>query len=145
MQSFIEYLHINANNDQNNARISLMKHDNSQINYDSVLHHNKYVMLYFAAHWAPSCQRFTPFLADFYKLYRNVLSFEVIFVSLDRTERHMLEFYNGIKSNYVRRDRAAKRQSYIYVDKVNNTDNVHTNDAMPANPLTTTSIIKAIQ
>lgn len=52
----------------------------------------------------------------------------------------MLEFYNGIKSNYVRRDRAAMRQFLTNVKKAREDDNIYTNynnNAIQTKSLTT--------
>ncbi|MCP9262253.1 Nucleoredoxin [Dirofilaria immitis] len=48
----------------------------------------KVVALYFAAHWCPTCRRFTPTLKEFYKEL-NDDQFEIVFVSLDRSEEDL--------------------------------------------------------
>lgn len=48
---------------------------------------DKYLMLYFSAHWCPPCQKFTPVLSKAYtKLKSERDDFELVFVSSDRDE-----------------------------------------------------------
>lgn len=55
----------------------------------------KYIGLYFSAHWCPPCRQFTPKLAEY---YNNVQAkghrFEVVFLSSDRDEDSFNEYYN---------------------------------------------------
>jgi nucleoredoxin len=56
---------------------------------------DKYVMIYFSAHWCPPCRGFTPKLCDFYKQLKASRSdFECVFVSSDRDEGAFDEYYN---------------------------------------------------
>jgi nucleoredoxin len=57
-----------------------------------------YYLVYFGAHWCPSCKKFTPKLTEFYREQRaEHRNFEVIFVSADKDEGAMLQFMNGYK------------------------------------------------
>lgn len=49
----------------------------------------KYVLVYFSAHWCPPCRTFTPALRRFYDRHSGAKSFEVVFVSRDKSESAM--------------------------------------------------------
>eukprot|EP00558_Chaetoceros_sp_UNC1202_P009791 CAMPEP_0197233230 /NCGR_PEP_ID=MMETSP1429-20130617/1357_1 /TAXON_ID=49237 /ORGANISM="Chaetoceros sp., Strain UNC1202" /LENGTH=418 /DNA_ID=CAMNT_0042691445 /DNA_START=41 /DNA_END=1297 /DNA_ORIENTATION=+ len=56
---------------------------------------DKYLMLYFSAHWCPPCRAFTPKLSEAYtklKAIRN--DFELVFVSSDKTDEDFNEYFN---------------------------------------------------
>ncbi len=53
----------------------------------------KTVALYFSAHWCPPCRAFTPSLVEFRDDHADQ-DFEIVFVSLDNSERE--------KKNYIR-------------------------------------------
>jgi nucleoredoxin len=58
---------------------------------------DKYLMLYFSAHWCPPCKRFTPILSEAYtklKSAREADDFELIFISSDRDEEQFHSYYN---------------------------------------------------
>ena len=49
----------------------------------------KFVGLYFGAHWAPCCRRFTTTLMEKYaEINNNAKEFEVVFVSKDGNQEH---------------------------------------------------------
>ena len=52
-----------------------------------------YTLLYFSASWCPPCKKFTPKLGEFYTKNKDTLSFEVVFMSLDRDEKSFNEYY----------------------------------------------------
>ncbi|MDY5955382.1 MAG: thioredoxin-like domain-containing protein [Kiritimatiellia bacterium] len=54
----------------------------------------KIVGIYFSAHWCPPCRAFTPKLVTAYKQIqkRHPNKFELVFVSLDRSEKAMFEY-----------------------------------------------------
>ncbi|GMS96482.1 hypothetical protein PENTCL1PPCAC_18657, partial [Pristionchus entomophagus] len=55
---------------------------------------DKLVLLYFSASWCPPCQRFTPLLKRFYEEAKEAgKDLEVIFVSRDREEDALVEYY----------------------------------------------------
>jgi len=55
---------------------------------------DKYLMLYFSAHWCPPCRMFTPKLSEAYtKLKAQRDDFETVFVSSDRDEQAFQEYF----------------------------------------------------
>ena len=52
----------------------------------------KYVAVYFSAHWCGPCRQFTPELVKFTKENRKDGNFEVVFISLDTSDKAMLEY-----------------------------------------------------
>jgi nucleoredoxin len=54
-----------------------------------------YVFIYYSAHWCPPCRAFTPELVKFYNEYKDKASFELIFVSGDKTEKDMLGYMSS--------------------------------------------------
>lgn len=56
---------------------------------------DKYLMLYFSAHWCPPCRGFTPKLSEAYtKMKAEYDNFELIFVSSDKDEETFREYFN---------------------------------------------------
>lgn len=56
---------------------------------------DKYLMLYFSAHWCPPCRGFTPKLSEAYtKMKVEHDNFELIFVSSDQDEKSFQEYFN---------------------------------------------------
>jgi len=67
--------------------------DEKFLNSDSLK--DKYLMLYFSAHWCPPCRRFTPKLSEFYKKLKAKRSdFEMVFVSSDQDEETFNEYFD---------------------------------------------------
>jgi thiol-disulfide isomerase/thioredoxin len=83
--------------------LQLLRQDGSTIPASEAFKGKRYVLIYFSAHWCPPCQRFTPLLADFYDEHKDRCEFEVLFVSSDREEGRMMDFFQNRSSNYVRR------------------------------------------
>ena len=55
---------------------------------------DKYLMLYFSAHWCPPCRQFTPVLSDSYiNLKKRRADFETVFVSSDRDLKSFQEYF----------------------------------------------------
>jgi len=75
---------------------SLWKSSTSRKTIDSSTLKDKYLMLYFSAHWCPPCRRLTtPRLSEFYtKMKANRDDFELVFISSDRNERSFREYFN---------------------------------------------------
>lgn len=58
---------------------------------------DKYLMLYFSAHWCPPCRAFTPKLSNAYtKLKAEKSDFELAFVSSDRDESAFKEYFESM-------------------------------------------------
>jgi nucleoredoxin len=51
-----------------------------------------YVFIYYSAHWCPPCRAFTPELVKFYNENKDKASFELIFVSKDKSDKDMKEY-----------------------------------------------------
>ncbi|GMI00238.1 hypothetical protein TrLO_g11324 [Triparma laevis f. longispina] len=69
---------------------------------------DKFLMLYFSAHWCPPCKGFTPQLAQVYKKMKESREdFELVFVSSDRDEASFKEYYGEMPwmaLDYEKRD-----------------------------------------
>ncbi|CEM25082.1 unnamed protein product [Vitrella brassicaformis CCMP3155] len=71
--------------------------------------------VYFSAHWCPPCRGFTPMLIGTYKKLKDSdKRFEVIFVSLDRSEADFKTYFAGMPWTSVRFMDSARR------DQLNN-------------------------
>jgi nucleoredoxin len=59
----------------------------------------QYFAFYFSAHWCPPCRAFTPDLVKFYNRSDEAAGkkFEIIFVSSDRSEEQMEEYFKEDK------------------------------------------------
>lgn len=56
---------------------------------------DKFVLIYFSAHWCGPCRGFTPELASFYSIMESKATpFEIVFVSSDRTDADFNEYYS---------------------------------------------------
>lgn len=61
----------------------------------------KYFAFYRSAMWCPPCRKFTPDLVDFYKKQkRRGASFELVFISGDRSEDDMANYMNEYKMDW---------------------------------------------
>ena len=54
---------------------------------------DKYVALYFSAHWCPPCRGFTPKLSEWYSKSFKGKGLEIVFVSSDRDEKAFNEYH----------------------------------------------------
>ncbi|CAD5218727.1 unnamed protein product [Bursaphelenchus okinawaensis] len=73
--------------------VQIVLPDGSKVNGEEHLK-GKVVALYFSAGWCPPCRAFTPKLKAFYeKLQEEGKNFEVVWVSRDRAEDDLLEYY----------------------------------------------------
>ena len=63
---------------------------------------DKKVGIYFSAHWCPPCRAFTPHLVSVYnELKKQGKKFEIVFVSSDRDEKHMLSYMSEMKMPWL--------------------------------------------
>lgn len=63
------------------------------VSYTEDLSQRPYLLIYYSASWCPPCKAFTPKLMQFYSQFRAKRSlFEVILVSLDKSEQQMLGY-----------------------------------------------------
>ncbi|EDO35242.1 predicted protein [Nematostella vectensis] len=62
----------------------------------------KVIAVYFSAHWCPPCRQFTPILKDFYEeLGGEEGDLVIIFVSSDRDEAPMKDYFNNHHGDYL--------------------------------------------
>lgn len=71
---------------------------NGDVEVADIRKNNKYLMLYFSAHWCPPCRGFTPKFAEWYNNNKSKMdgtdkSFEVAFVSSDRDEKAFDDYW----------------------------------------------------
>ena len=60
------------------------------------------VGLYFSASWCPPCRQFTPLLRDFHEELQNRKApFEVVFITLDKSENDMMEYMQTMHGNWL--------------------------------------------
>jgi nucleoredoxin len=58
---------------------------------------DKYLLLYYSAHWCPPCRGFTPKLSKAYtELKKHRSDFELLFVSSDRTQSAFDEYFSSM-------------------------------------------------
>lgn len=64
---------------------------------------DKYLAIYFSAHWCPPCKMFTPVLAETYNKLKVAGrdDFEVIFVSSDKDEESFSEYFASMPSAWL--------------------------------------------
>eukprot|EP00401_Gymnodinium_catenatum_P042562 CAMPEP_0117563060 /NCGR_PEP_ID=MMETSP0784-20121206/55295_1 /TAXON_ID=39447 /ORGANISM="" /LENGTH=425 /DNA_ID=CAMNT_0005360685 /DNA_START=131 /DNA_END=1408 /DNA_ORIENTATION=+ len=79
---------------------TFLKQDGSMVGREAI--DGKTLGLYFSAHWCPPCRGFTPKLKEFYEAYRaKDPNFEILFVSSDRDESGMLDYFKNDHGNYL--------------------------------------------
>ena len=72
----------------------------------------KFVGLYFGAHWAPCCRRFTTTLTEKYnEINGNSKEFEVVFVSKDGNQAHFDRNFAEMPWKAVKYDDEARKKS----------------------------------
>ncbi len=62
---------------------------------------DKVCMLYFSASWCPPCRQFTPMLKRFHAEFLKDSKVEIVFVSNDKTEADMTEYFRGHHGDYL--------------------------------------------
>ncbi|XP_072163880.1 tryparedoxin-like [Diadema setosum] len=69
----------------------------ASVDTQTLIGDDKYVGLYFSAHWCPPCRAFTPKLAEFYKKFKakpeKKDQFEIVFISSDQDEAQCKEYF----------------------------------------------------
>jgi len=77
-----------------------LKKDGSTVGREAV--EGKTLGLYFSAHWCPPCRGFTPQLKAFYEDYKSRdPNFEIVFVSSDKEEAGMLDYFRNDHGDYL--------------------------------------------
>jgi nucleoredoxin len=63
---------------------------------EEVISGKKLIGIYFSAHWCPPCRGFTPILAEFYDMLKDVDNdaLEIVFVSSDNNQEAFDEYYS---------------------------------------------------
>jgi len=75
-------------------KILAPKDDGKESAIESSSLKDKYLMLYFSAHWCPPCKAFTPKLSKAYKKMKEMRDdFELVFISSDRDEETFNEYF----------------------------------------------------
>ncbi|CAF4514156.1 unnamed protein product, partial [Didymodactylos carnosus] len=94
--------------------VELLDKNDQKIKLDSLK--DKYLGLYFSAHWCPPCRHFTPQLAEIYKqsVAAN-LPFDIIFLSSDEDQESFNEYYKEMPWKAVPfENRMIKQRLSIY-------------------------------
>jgi len=79
---------------------SFLKQDGSTVGSAAI--EGKTLGLYFSAHWCPPCRGFTPVLKEFYSGYKaKDPNFEIVFVSSDKSDQEMLDYFKGDHGDYL--------------------------------------------
>ena len=74
--------------------------NNKPVSVDTLT--DKVIGVYFSAHWCPPCRAFTPELVKFYdKLKKDEKSFEIVFVSSDRSKDAMYEYMEEMEMKWL--------------------------------------------
>jgi nucleoredoxin len=84
----------------NNSGLKLLRKDGSTILATEALKDAEFVLVYFSAHWCPPCREFTPLLKQFYENHHEKKKFEVVFMSLDKSEKEMLDYFREAHGDY---------------------------------------------
>ncbi|CBZ29252.1 tryparedoxin-like protein [Leishmania mexicana MHOM/GT/2001/U1103] len=84
----------------NNSGLMLLCKDGSAVRAIDVLKDPEYVLIFFSAHWCPPCRAFTPLLKSFYEAHHAKKKFEVVFMSLDRSEEEMMRYFCESHGDY---------------------------------------------
>jgi len=77
-----------------------LKKDDTTVGSEAI--EGKTLGLYFSAHWCPPCRGFTPQLKTFYEEYKALdPNFEIVFVSSDKDEQSMLDYFKNDHGDYL--------------------------------------------
>ena len=80
----------------------VIRPDESEVpSKDGVPEDKKIVCFYFSAHWCPPCRQFTPMLKEFHDKTKDQ-GVVVVFVSSDKTEKDMNEYFNESHGDWLR-------------------------------------------
>uniref|UniRef100_A0A1I7SYY2 Thioredoxin domain-containing protein n=1 Tax=Caenorhabditis tropicalis TaxID=1561998 RepID=A0A1I7SYY2_9PELO len=83
------------------AGVKLFNQDGDVVDGGEYLN-GKVVGLYFSAGWCPPCRAFTPKLKRFFEeIKKSHPEFEVVFVSRDRADEDLREYFNEHMGNWV--------------------------------------------
>lgn len=116
--------------------LKLLRQDGRTVPASEAFRGKKYVLIFFGAHWCSPCQRFTPVLADFYNQNADRYGFEVLFISSDREERRMMDYFQNRSSNYVMRPTNTASSGGLGLSPASTHGDASTNAAWTAMPST---------
>ena len=78
------------------SKTSLTSANGNSLSGQSVVSKKRFIALYFSAHWCGPCRAFTPELVKFRdQCVKKGLPFEVIFISLDKSKKEMMNYMKG--------------------------------------------------
>ena len=80
---------------------SFLKQDGSEHDAQSVIDSLGVLLVYFSAHWCPSCRGFTTILQNFYEEVEDAA--EILFVSSDKDPAEAMSYFkaHGETSTYL--------------------------------------------
>ena len=81
------------------------KYHTSSVDSDpTILKGVQVICLYFSAQWCPPCRKFTPKLAEFYKLANDQdRKVEIIFCSNDKNQDEFKKYFSQIQRAFKKR------------------------------------------
>lgn len=95
---------VQADDDFSDLSKDLVQREGSKVKKakDIDLSSKKYVAFYYSAHWCPPCRAYTPKLSKWYDDMKKEHgdTFELVFVSSDRSEEAMEEYMDWGKMNF---------------------------------------------
>jgi hypothetical protein len=86
---------------QPGSSYTLMRQDGLTVNLPQALRTKRYVILFIAGQWWAPCRGVTVQLKSFYENYCESHDFEVIFLSTDRSEGAMLDFFHDTHGDWL--------------------------------------------
>ncbi len=103
---------------QENFGKKLVKTNGKTVPVSTTLGHKQIIGIYFSAHWCGPCRAFTPKLVEFRReCAKKNYSFEVVFVSLDKTEEDMAGYMKEASVpwpavSFTAKERKALQENY---------------------------------
>ncbi|KPI83137.1 tryparedoxin-like protein [Leptomonas seymouri] len=80
---------------------TLIRQDGLTVNLPQALRAKRYVILFLAGQWWAPCRGVTSQLKAFYRRFHETHSFEVIFLSADKSEGSMLDFFHDAHGDWL--------------------------------------------
>lgn len=86
----------------NNKRLRLFRQDGSVVLSEDAFEGYEYVLVLLAAHRSARSRKFVPLLKQFYKEHHKELNFEVVFMSLDKSDVEMQSCFAEEHGDWLR-------------------------------------------